>query len=86
MDRASCKRQSLAVHNSAAKWHRELCRGATSISGGTVSQIAFAIGQRVLKRQPLGMFNGLGISPVVTAARWRFTRLIFGTAFSKARV
>jgi hypothetical protein len=70
----------------AAKWQRAVCDGPTVKSGGTVSQTGCAIGQRVRKRQPLGMFSGLGISPWVTAARWRFTVAIFGTALNSARV
>ena len=58
-----------------AALHEELRRNglvawtAGNVSGACVAQISIAYGQRVLKRQPLGRFRGLGMSPERTMRR-----------------
>ena len=46
-----------------AKWQATQCRGANSRSGTGVAQTCWASGHRPRSRQPVGMFNALGISP-----------------------
>ena len=51
---------------------REMAFGTIFWSGGAVSQIGIAYGQRRLNRQPFGRLSGLGTVPWMTSRRSRF--------------